>query len=185
MSVLSDIAFFLIDTLFTLYIALVMIRTLLGASRADFYNPFSQFVVSATNPVLRPLRRIIQPIGRIDTAAIVVMLGLKLVQLALLLFIEGQSPQFLWLLTFSVLQLLELLIYIYMFSIIAEAVLSWINPAGVYGGENPLYSILHSVNMPVIYPLSQVVPRIGMVDITPLVAILLLNIALIVIRAFY
>ncbi|MGF1642893.1 MAG: YggT family protein [Thiotrichales bacterium] len=184
MNVLTEIAFFLIDTLFTLFIALFMIRMLLGLSRADFYNPFSQFIVTATNPLLKPLRRVVPPVGRIDTAAVVIMVALKLLQLTLLLVVQGKTPELMWLAGTTIVQLLSMLIYVYMFSIIIEAVLTWINPTAFYDRQNPLASILHSINTPLLHPLSRIVPRIGMIDITPLVAILILNILLIVIRAF-
>lgn len=62
---------FLINTLFDLYIMVVILRIWLQAARADFYNPFSQFIVKATQPVVGPLRRVIPSIGSIDLATIV------------------------------------------------------------------------------------------------------------------
>lgn len=61
---------FLINTLFDLYIMVVLMRAWLQFARADFYNPFSQFVVKATQPIIAPLRRIIPPIGSLDTATL-------------------------------------------------------------------------------------------------------------------
>ena len=62
---------FLIDTLFDLYIMVILLRVWLQLARADFYNPFSQFVVKATQPVVGPLRRFIPAIGSLDTATVV------------------------------------------------------------------------------------------------------------------
>jgi YggT family protein len=62
---------FVLDTVFGLYIGAVLLRLLLQWVRADFYNPLSQAVVKLTNPVLRPLRRYIPALGRIDTASVV------------------------------------------------------------------------------------------------------------------
>ena len=59
---------FLIETLFNLYIIVLMLRFILQQVRADFYNPISQFIVKATSPVLNPARRIIPGIGGIDVA---------------------------------------------------------------------------------------------------------------------
>lgn len=182
MNALTNVAYFLIDTLFSLYIALIMIRMLLGLARADFYNPISQFIVAATNPVLRPLRGLIPSFGKIDSAAIVVMIVLKMIQLSLLLLLKGQAPALLPLLWYAVLQLLELLIYVYIFALIIQAVISWVNPTALYSG-NPMGSLLNSITKPVTAPISRVIPPIGMIDISPLIAILLLNIALIVIRS--
>ena len=68
---------FLVSTLFSLYILAVMLRFLLGLVRADFYNPISQFLVRITNPLLIPLRKIIPGLGKVDVAAIVLMLVLQ------------------------------------------------------------------------------------------------------------
>ena len=61
---------FLISTLFDLYIMVVLLRIWLQISRADFYNPFSQFIVKATQPVVAPLRRVIPSIGSLDVATV-------------------------------------------------------------------------------------------------------------------
>lgn len=182
MNALTNVAYFLIDTLFSLYIALIMIRLLLGLSRADFYNPVVQFIVTATNPVIRPLRSILPPLGKIDTAAVVAMLLLKVVQLSLLLMLRGQAPALLPLIWVAIVQLTELLIYIYIFALIIQAVISWVNPGALYSG-NPVGSLLNSLTRPIVAPISRVVPPIGMIDLSPLIAILLLNIVLIILRS--
>ncbi|HDJ86821.1 MAG TPA: YggT family protein, partial [Chromatiales bacterium] len=53
----ANAAVFLIKIVFGLYLTAVLLRFLLGWSRADFYNPVSQFLVRVTNPLLVPLRR--------------------------------------------------------------------------------------------------------------------------------
>ncbi len=182
MNALSNVTYFLVDTLFSLYIALIMIRMLLGFARADFRNPISQFIITATNPVLRPVRSLIPSVGKVDSAAIVVMIVLKMIQLSLLLLIKGQAPALLPLLWYAVLQLLELLVYVYIFALIIQAVISWVNPGALHSG-NPMGSLLNSITRPVVAPISRMVPPIGMIDISPLIAILLLNIVLIIIRS--
>jgi YggT family protein len=183
MNVFSNIGYFLIDTVFTLYIAVIMIRVLLGISQADFYNQFSQFIVSVTNPVLIPLRRLIPSIGKIDSAAILLMLVLKTIQIALLFMLQGESAGFLPILILAIKKLLELVIYIYILSIIIQAVISWVNP-GALGGHNPLGSILYSLNRPLVEPVSRILPRSGVIDFSPLVVLLLLQVALIIVRSF-
>jgi len=183
MNVFSNVGYFLVDTIFTLYIAIIMVRVLLGVSRADFYNQFSQFIVSATNPVLIPLRRIIPSFGRIDSAAILLMLFLKIIQITLLLLLQGGTAGLFLIAAIAIQKLLELLIYIYIFSIIIQAVMSWINP-GALGAHNPLGSVLHSLNRPLIDPISRMLPRSGVIDFSPLVVLLLLQVALIVVRSF-
>ena len=80
-SYVGNAATFLIETLFGLYILIVMLRFLLQWARADFYNPVSQFILKATQPPLTPLRRIIPGFAGLDLAAIVFMFTLKFVEL--------------------------------------------------------------------------------------------------------
>ena len=183
MNVLTNVSYFLIDTLFSLYIAIVMIRLLLGLARADFYNPFSQFVVTATNPLIVPLRRLLPPLGKIDSAALVLLIALKLVQISLLLLLKGQAPAFLPIIGYVIKELLVLAVYVYMFAIIIQAVMSWVNPTASLTG-NPLGALLSSLTRPIVEPLSRIVPRMGMIDLSPLAALILLQIILIVIRSF-
>ena len=183
MHALNNVGIFLVDTLFTLYIIVLIVRFLLAASHADFYNPVSQFIVQITNPVLIPLRRIIPSFGKLDTAAIVLILVLKLLQMTLILLMKGQAVNPLVLLPIGVFKLAELVIYIYMFALIIQAVISWINP-GSYQMQNPMAGVLNSLTHPILKPLRRIVPTIGMVDITPLVAIIGLNVLLILLRSF-
>ena len=79
---------FLIDFVFNIYLMVVLLRLWLQFARADFYNPFSQFVVKATQPIVAPMRRILPSIGRLDTATLVLALlvaGIKIVTLNLVL----------------------------------------------------------------------------------------------------
>ena len=70
-------AVFVLDTAFGLFIGAVMLRLLLQWVRADFYNPLSQAIVKLTNPLLRPLRRYIPALGRVDTASVVLIVVLR------------------------------------------------------------------------------------------------------------
>ncbi|MEJ2059436.1 MAG: YggT family protein [Gammaproteobacteria bacterium] len=180
----QDIGAFLVHTLFTIYIVIVMLRVLLALVRADFYNPMSQFIVRATNPVLVPFRRLIPSIGRIDTGAIVLLLLLKLIELALLLMLGGgnfgQSMSVLPLLLFmAVFELIRLLINVYIFALIIQAVLSWVSP-GAYG--NPMALLLYSLTEPLLRPIRNILPPMGMIDFSPMAAIILLYILQIVLN---
>lgn len=179
MDALQNVGVFLVDTLFTLYIGAVLIRFLLALARANFYNPLSQFLVKITNPVLAPLRRLIPPLGKLDTAAVVLALGLMILKVFLLVGIQGDSVNFVTVVVFSVVELLRMVINIYIFALIIQAVLSWVGNS--YG--NPLADLLNSMTDPILRPIRSVVPTIGMVDLSPMVAILLLYVVLIVLRS--
>lgn len=172
----QDLGTFLIGTLFSIYITIVMLRVLLAWVRADFYNPLSQAIVKLTNPPLVPLRRAIPAIGKVDTAALVLLLALKVAQLYLLALLGGGQVPIVLILYASLVQLVELCIYIFIFALIVQAVLSWVSPG--YG--NPLASVLHTLTEPLLRPIRRIVPPAGMIDLSPMVAIILLYALLIV-----
>ena len=93
---LSGAIIYLIGTLTDLYVTAIMLRLLLQWVRADFYNPVSQFLVKITNPVVVPARRVIPSIGRLDTASVVVMLLLEILQLDMVgpFSLQGSEERF-------------------------------------------------------------------------------------------
>ena len=159
---------FLIDTGFSLYILVVMLRFLLQWVNAEFYNPISQFLVKVTHPLIRPLRRVIPAVGRIDTASLVLMVGLQMVAGFLLFSIQGMSIGIGVLFVWSVAQLLALLFNIFLFAIIIRAILSWVSPVSY----NAVTSLLHSLTDPMLSVVQRVVPPISGVDLSPLVALI-------------
>lgn len=179
MTALQNVGIFLVETLFSLYIGAILVRFLLAWSRANFYNPLSQFLVKITNPVLIPLRRMIPAIGKLDTAAIVLALGLTIIQVFLLLGLMGKDANIFNVILYSVFELLRTVIHIYIFAMIIQAIMSWVG--NTYG--NPLADLLNSLTEPLLRPIRKMVPVIGMVDLSPMVAILLLYIVLILLQS--
>lgn len=178
-NVTTNVSVFLVHTLFSIYLVIVVLRLLLAWVRADFYNPLSQFLVKTTNPVLVPLRRVIPSIGSIDTASLVLILGIKLLELMLLAMITGKAFTFAALLILSLLQIVELVIWIFIFAIIIQVIMSWVSPGAQYY-HNPAASLLHSLTEPLLRPVRRMLPPVGMIDLSPLVVTLCLYIILIV-----
>ncbi|WP_455199692.1 YggT family protein [Kaarinaea lacus] len=162
---------FLIHTIFGLYLIAVMLRVLLQLSRADFYNPVSQFLVKVTNPPLIPLRRIIPGFMGIDFAAIVLMLVIKAVEIFLIVLIKGVSIKISGLVVLSIAELLRLLINVYFFTILIQVIISWVNP----GTYNPAVSLLYSINEPLLSRARRLIPPISGFDLSPIVVIILLQ----------
>ena len=169
----GNAATFLIETIFGLYILLVMLRFLLQWARADFYNPVSQFIVKATQLPLKPLRKIIPGIGGLDMAALVFMIVLKVVELWLVTGLMGMSLQISGLAILSVADLLGLAINVFIFSILIQVIISWVNP-GMY---NPVMGLLHSLTEPLLGPARRVIPPISGLDLSPIVVIIVLQLA--------
>ena len=167
----GNAATFLIETIFGLYILLVMLRFLLQWARADFYNPVSQFIVKVTQPPLKPLRAIIPGIGGLDMAALLFMIVLKVVELWLVTGLMGLSLQVGGLLVLSVADLLGLAINVFIFSILIQVIISWVNP----GMHNPVMGLLHSLTEPLLGPARRVIPPISGLDLSPIVVIVVLQ----------
>ncbi|HXH03769.1 MAG TPA: YggT family protein [Candidatus Competibacteraceae bacterium] len=175
---LSNAGAFLIQTLFGFYILLVMLRFLLQWVRADFYNPLVQFLVRLTNPPLVPLRRLVPGLLGLDMAAVVLMVALQLIELLLLLALDGRSASPGGLLVLSLAELLGLLVTVYFWGIIVQAVMSWINP----DPRHPLLSLLWQLTAPLLRPARRLLPPVVGIDLSPilvLIALQLLNLLLV------
>lgn len=170
-SYVGNAATFLIETLVGLYILIVMLRFLLQWARADFYNPVSQFIVKATQPPLAPLRRVIPGFAGLDLAAVVFMFVLKFVELWLVTALLGIAPQMGGLAMLSIAELLGLAINVYVFAILIQVIISWVNP-GMY---NPVMGLLHSLNEPLLAPARRVIPPISGLDLSPIAVIIVLQ----------
>ncbi len=172
--VLQNIAVFLISALFSLYIGAVLVRFLLAYARADFHNPYSQALVKVTNPALVPLRRFIPAIGKVDTASLVLAFVLKLAGILLITAVMGQPFDLAYLIPAALVDLVRSVIWIYIVAMIIQAVMSWLG--NTYG--NPVASLLYSLTDPILRPIRKIVPLVGAIDLSPLVAILLLQVGL-------
>lgn len=170
---LTDPAIFIIDTLSSLYILAVVLRFLLQWCGADYYNPIAQFLVKATHPPLRFLRRFVPPIGKIDTSSIILALGLQMLADFSILMLKSIAVSVGALTILSITQLITLLINVFIFSVFARALLSWLNP----GTFSAATSILYSLTEPLLGTCRKFIPDLGGVDISPLVVLLFLQLA--------
>ena len=159
---------FLITTLFSLYILVVMLRFILGAVRADFYNPVSQFLVRVTNPLLVPMRKIIPSIRQYDTSALLLMLLLQLLSLVIVVMLRGASVPFITLLLVAIGELVVLAFNVFIFAIIIQVIISWVSP----GTYNPVNALLYSITRPIMAPVQRLIPPISGIDLSPLVALI-------------
>jgi len=169
----TDPVVFLIDTLFSLYILAVMLRFLLQWIRADFYNPVSQFLVKITHPPLKIMRRFIPAVGRVDSSSLLLALILQMFANFSILALKGLSIGVVALTLLSFTDLLKMLLDIFVYAIFAAALLSWF-AAGSYSA---VASILYSLTEPMLSICRKVLPDMGGIDLSPLVALLLLQLA--------
>jgi len=164
---LGEAGDFLINTVTQLYAALVLLRFLLQAVRADFRNPFAEAVVRLTTPALRPLRRVIPGWRGLDLAALVLMVAVLALGQLLQSWLLGKTPTLNGLLVTAIGQALDLTLTVYIFVFLLLAVLSLVAP-----GYTPLGALLHRLSEPLLAPLRPLLPPVAGLDFTPLVAII-------------
>jgi YggT family protein len=166
-------AVFLIQTAFELYILIILLRFLFQWFRADFYNPISQFLVKATSPVLRPLRRLIPGVGGIDVAALVLMIGLQMLEIFFVALLMGYPHGVMGMLILAIAELLRLTLKVFLVSIIIQVILSWISP----GNYNPAVALIDGLAEPLLRPVRNLLPSLGGLDLSPVVVLVLLQVA--------
>lgn len=184
MSTMNQLGLYLTDVFFTLALLFLMLRLLLGIARANFYNPISQTIVTLTDPLVLPLRKILPPIGRFDTALLVLLLALKVLHLVILQYLlPGGELDVARLIIKAVANLVHLAVMIYFFAIIIMVVFSWLSMAGI-NLPPQLGSVIQSLLHPILLPIRKVMPNLGMLDLSPMVAIVIIGAIRIVIRSW-
>lgn len=159
----------LVQFMIGLYLLLALLRFLLQLVRADFYNPVSQALVTATNPPLRLLRKFLPGYGGIDWSSIVLLFSVQALEISLLtLILSGQMPSPSGLLVLCVAHLLQLTAYLYMFFIFITIIISWISP-GVY---NPLTVLIYQFIQPIMSRVQRRIPTTAGLDWSPMVVLL-------------
>ncbi|MCP5424981.1 MAG: YggT family protein [Gammaproteobacteria bacterium] len=159
---------FLIQTLFGFYILAVMLRFLLQWVRADFYNPLVQFLVTLTNPPLLPLRRFIPGLMGLDMASVVLMVVMQFTEMALIISVLGQRVEFGPLILLTGVELIFLLLNIFIWAVVIQAILSWVS----IDYRHPAVTLLRQLTDPVLRPVRRYLPPMGGLDLSPMVVII-------------
>ncbi len=167
---------YLVGTLGEIYIGICLLRILLQAVRADYYNPFSQFIVKATAGPIRLLRPILPSVGRIDWAAIVWCLLAATLVLQLRNWAAGGGiVPITQLLTFGLFYSLFTFLRMLFFGAIIIVILSWLVAFGGIRGSSPLADLLNQLMEPFLAPFRQLIPPIGGLDLSVIFFIIVIN----------
>ncbi len=163
-----DALHFIVDSVLTFVVYAFLLRVLLPMVRADFRNPLAQAILALTNWLVLPLRRVLPPIGRVDTASIVALLAVQFAATLIMFRLRtGALFPFLRLAVESLRSLVLAILLLYTVLIFVYALLSFIAP----GVRSPATNLLASLCEPVLGPLRRVLPIVGGIDFSPLVAI--------------
>lgn len=170
---LNTAAIYILQTLGSLYLLIVLLRFILQLVRADFYNPLSQFIVRATKPLLNPLRRIIPGFGGIDLASLVLAILIQLVLMILILMLMGYGVGgfIMQLLIWSIIAVTSLFLKVFFFALIISVILSWVAP----GSYNPGSQLVNQICEPLLMPFRKLLPNLGGLDLSPIFAFLALK----------
>ena len=169
---LNTAAIYVLQTLGSLYLMLILLRFVLQLVRANFYNPLSQFIVRATQPLLKPLRRIIPSLFGLDMSSLVLAIIVQMILMALtLLLMFGTTGDPLHLLLWSIISVTALFLKIFFFALIISVILSWVAP----GSHNPGAELVNQICEPALAPFRKIVPNLGGLDISPILAFLVLK----------
>jgi YggT family protein len=169
---------FLINAGFGLYILLLVLRFLLVLTQDSMRSPPALLVIKLTRVPLVFLYSFIPRIKNIDVATLLLIFLSEFIKLLLTFWLYGQKLSLLGLIFLSVINIIYFFIYFYIFSIIIQAILSFIAPDDGYR-QNPISEFLHRLNRPLLSPIRNVVKPVNGFDFSPLIAILVLQLLVI------
>ena len=173
-----DALIFIVESVLSLAVFAFLLRFLLPLMRVDFRNPLSQAVLSLTNWLVLPLRRVLPPIRRMDTASLVALVAVQLLATFLMFRLRaGALIPVMPLVKLGLISLVTSTIRLFQVLIFVYALLSFIAP----GTYSPVVGLLSSLCEPLLRPLRRVLPVIGGLDFSPLVALIGLQALLILI----
>jgi YggT family protein len=172
---MKDALIYLVDSLLTIYLYILVMRFVMQLVRADFRNQIAHFVVVVTNPIILPLRRVLPPLGKVDSASVLAIIIVAAANIALVSLIGGIGVldpfHFAWLLLYT---LLRTFLQFFLGAIVIYAILSFV----VQGGYSPPYALLATVCEPVLKPFRRMIPPIANIDLSALWATLLIGVLL-------
>ncbi|MDN6180617.1 MAG: YggT family protein [Halomonas subglaciescola] len=170
---LGSAGLMLVNSLIGIYLFILMLRFLLQASGADYYNPLSQTVVKITQPVVAPFQSFLGPVaGRFDLATLAAGFVLKVLGIIVIFMIIGVGmPPVGGLLIAAVAALANAILKIYFFALIVMIILSWVAPQAGHPGALLVMQLVE----PIMAPVRRVIPPLGMIDLSPIVVFIIIN----------
>jgi YggT family protein len=162
---------FLGRAIFTICLYVLILRLWMQRVRVNFYNPFTQFIVRITQPVIGPMRRLIPSIGSVDTATWVLFYVVALLKIMFIFRFEGidaplWSPYYL---LFALAAMAHAIGHLLFWLLLFRAILSWISR-----GQSVADELLTQLTEPLIAPIRRIVPPLGMIDISFMIFVFVL-----------
>lgn len=175
MSAIQSALLFLISTVFDIYLFILVVRIILVWIGANYFDPITQVIVKLTDMPVKPLRRIIPNVRKFELASIVFLLVLQLIKFFLISVLSLGVPSIVGILLLAIGDSIRLLLQTFFYAIILQVIISWVQP---YSTMN---YFLIQFTAPIMRPLQRVIPPIGGFDITPIPALVILQLLIILI----
>ncbi len=170
----NNAGIFLIKSLFEMYLLVLMVRLILAYVHSNYFNPVTRLIINLTQPLVAPLRRVIPNYRRIEFSTLVIILLLELIKVSLLFMLNTGLPGILILIQIAVIESIKLLLQTFFYAILLQAIMSWFQPA-----NTPATQILEQLSSPILRPLQRVIPPVSGFDISPIPALLILQLLII------
>lgn len=174
MPVLLEALRFLIEVSFQFYLFILAIRILLAFAGANYFDPFTQFVTRCTDRVVKPLRSAIPNVAGVEISSLIIMYGLCVVKILLISALYAFPIHELSILIIALADMLTIMIQTLVYALVIQAIMSWMQPNSSFN------YILYKVTSPILRPIQRVCPNVGGIDISPLFALILLQLLLII-----
>ena len=173
---LTQIGVFLVDVVASFFVFMLLARFHFQWLRVSFRNPVGEFVLATTNWIVMPARRLVPGLAGLDLATLLLAWIVQALGLWLQAAIVGAEPGFGMIAAVALVDLVRYSLYVLVFAVIVQAVLSWVNP------YSPLAPAFDTITRPFLRPLRRYVPPVGNVDLTPLILLVILYVVLIVVN---
>lgn len=175
MSGMNDGLLFLIQTIFDIYLFILVIRVLLAFAGANYFEPITQFVVKCTDFIVKPVRKVIPNVGGIELSSVLIIFALELAKFGLILALSYGGTSLLGLAIIALADTMKMFLQTMFYAIILQVILTWVQPS------SPVLSVLYRVSSPVMRPIQRLCPVVGGIDISPIPAMILLQLLIITI----
>lgn len=173
---LNNALMFLISTLFDMYLFILCVRLILAWSRANYFNPITQFIIKITQPLVGPLRRVIPNVLGIEFSTLLLIFMLEMVKYSLLSLVVMGMPDVLTLLALGAAYTIKLILTTFFYAILFQALLSWFQPS-----YSPMSQLLAQMTSPILRPIQRIIPPISGFDISPIPALIILQLLIILV----
>ena len=164
------------NTIAGLYLLFVVARFLLQLAKADFYNPISQAVFRATDPVVRIFRSFIPGYRGIDFSSLILAFIVQFIAISVTILLYGGAiPSVGFIITWSFIGVLNFIILFYYYALIASIVMSFVMMFSGNMNPHPILLLVWQITEPIMAPFRKVIPPMGGLDFSPIFIFLIIG----------